>query len=733
VAHGVPVRDAAVALTIIAFQVAGGAALWSLLQRDRRVGLIESLGMGFAIGSMTSTVADQLLLDTPLRSIGWLIPLAASGMAWIRSSRLHDVATPYYRNSTDDGISLIAVVLLCVFLGRGVLIGGWFWGTLTMTIGVIIALWSHTRIRDSFRLLIFGTCALLGTIFIFWMRPTIEYGSWLLHPLYTGTDDQVFSEGIGYSLAHFGPFDQASAIHTSFRYHWFSLAWSGMVGRVGHIAPFVMTPHVVPAVAFAGIATLLMTLVQAFKRSRALAVTAVIICFATSSAPEPVRFFQVLNTTNVIPHVWILAFAIAFSLHLRGNIRIPRIVLAALAATSALAKMPYAAVLVSGTFVALMVSFVRDRRQARVLLVSVGFSWIAMAATFVLFLSPHKWTQFSYSAVSTLSYYGGGPKLSLLLIGAFFVTRFAGVWNIRPASMRTDQLILVGFMVGSIAAGFLRFIVTGNSTEAHFLSAALTLGAGASAWGINRAMPTDERLRTRLCIGAGVVPALFMWWISSNWDTAQSNEWITNHEGVKLLFPLALSTIAILITATIMVIAHKPDIGAAVWAVASLALVGSSVGVFINEARQPLPYSFTTSVASTEDITALAWLRNNSKPDEIIATNRYLCPVQSTCEYDDSSFLISAVANRRVLIEGPRFIVFNRPYPDWVNDRIDLSLAFANSPNQQLYERLRKFDVRWFYFDSQFTTSGQDVSKALEPWGSIEYHAGQISIIKLRT
>jgi len=733
VAHGVSVRDAIVVIAIIGVQVAGGSALWSLLQRDRRVGLTELLGMGFAIGAMTSTVADQLLLDTPVRSVGWLIPLFASSAAWFHYRRHLPTPTTHNTHNVEDEIGLIAVVVLCVFLGRGILLGGWFWGTLTMSIGVVVTLWFHTRIRDSFRVLVFGTCALLGAVVIYWMRPTIGYGSWMLHPLYTGTDDQVFSEGFGYSLAHFGPFDHASAVHSSVRYHWFSLAWSGMVGRVGHIAPFVMTLHVAPAIAFAGIAALLIALAQTIKRSRALAVTAVIIVFATNSAPESLRFFYVLNTTNVMPHVWILAFAIAFSLYLRRQIHTPHIVLAALAATATLAKMPYAAVLVGGTVMALAISFIRDRRQARVLLISVGFSWIAMVITYVLFLSPHDWEQRSYSIVSKLTYLGQGTTVSLLLIGAFFATRFAGVWNIRPAHMRTDQLILVGFMVGSIAAGFIRFIVNGNSAEYYFINAALVLGAGASAWGINLAMPTDARLRTRLYIGAGAVPALFMWWILSNWDVFESNEWIADNEGVKMLLPLAVSVVAILITATIMVITHKPQISATLLATASLALVGSSVGVFIHQARQPIPYRFTTSVASTEDIAALTWLRHNSKPDEIIATNRYLCPVQSSCEYDDSSFLITAVANRRVLIEGPRFVVGGRPYPSWVNDRIDLSLAFANSPSQDLYERLRELGVTWFYFDSQFAESEPDTSKTMTPWGSVAYHTGQISIIKLRT
>ncbi len=731
IAHGVPVRDAVVATLVVGIQVAGGSALWSLLQRDRPVGLSESLGMGFALGTMTSTVVDQLLLSTPARPIGWLIPLLASGAAWLRSRRHQLALTPRNTESAEDEIGLITVVVLGVFLGRGLLIDGWLWGTVVMTVGVVITLWTYTRIGGSLRLLVVGACALSGVILIAWMKPTIEYGSWMLHSLYTGSDDQVFSEGLAYSLSHFGPYEYASAVHSGVRYHWFSLAWTGMVGRVGHIAPLAMTLHLAPAVAFAAIAALLITLARTIRRSRIFAVIAVIIVFATNSAPEPVRFFYVLNTSNVVPHVWILAFAVAFSLHLRGQIHAPRIVLAALAATAALAKTPYAAVLIGGTIAALAVSFVRDRRNTRNLLIDVGCSWIAMASTYVLFLSPHDWEQRAYSIVWPLMYLGRGSANSLLLIGALFIARFAGVWNMRVTSIHTDRLILAGFMVGSIATGLLRFVVHGSSAEWYFINAALILGAVASAWGINLTLPIDLRLRARLYVVAGMVPALFMWWLLSNWDILKSNEWIANNDWVKLFLPLAFSIIAILITVAIIWITHKPGIRNAVWAVASLVLVGSSIGMYIHQARQPLPYSFTTTVASTEDIAALIWLRHNTKPDEIIATNRYLCAGPSPCEFDDSSFLISAVANRQVLIEGPRFVIGGRPYPSWVNERINLSLAFANTPSQQLFDRLREYGVMWFYFDGQFTAGEIDPSTTWEPWGSIAYRNGQISIIKL--
>lgn len=739
VAHGVSTRDAIVVIVIIGIQTAGGSALWSVLQNGRQVGLVELLGMGFAIGSITSTSFDQLLLATPARSIGWLIPVFVSGALWIKNFR-NQLAPLSHDNNVEDEIGLLALVLLSVFLGRGLLIGGWFWGTIVMATGVVIALWFNVRLRDSFRLLLIGVCAILGSTLIYLMKPAIDYGSWVLHPLYTGTDDQVFSEGLAFSVAHFGPQNYASAVNTSVRYHWFSLAWSGMVGRVGHIAPFVMTLHVVPAIAFAGIAALLIALVHTIKASRTMAVIAVVTVFATNSAPDPLRFFYILNTTNVLPHVWVLSFAVAFSLHLRGQIRAPRIVLPVLAAATILAKIPYATVLIAGTIAALAVSLLRDRRHFRKLLTDLGICWMAMGLTYLLFLTPHDWEQRSYYFVSHLTFLGYGARLSLFLVAILFATRFVGAWWIKPASLQTDRLILIGFLVGSIAAGLLRFVIIGNSAEQYFINEALVLGATASAWGITQIIPTENRRRTSLYGAVGMMSAIFAWWILSNWNLFRTTEWIASRQWLKLLLPFAVSIVTVSVTMAATRIFHKSGIRVAAFAIATFAIFGSSVGVFIYQARNPLPYLFTTTVASNDDLDALTWLRHNSKPDEIIATNRYLCAIPPQCQFDDSSFLISAVANRQVLIEGPRFVVGassplsigRKPYPLWVTDRINLSSTFANSPSQQLFERLREFGVTWFYLDSQFTASDQDVSKIMKPWGSIAFNTGQIWIIKLR-
>ena len=144
-------------------------------------------------------------------------------------------------------------------------------------------------------------------------------------------------------------------------------------------------------------------------------------------------------------------------------------------------------------------------------------------------------------------------------------------------------------------------------------------------------------------------------------------------------------------------------------------------------------YNFTETVASTTDLSSLDWVRSNVNELDILATNRFLCNQDITCDYDDSSFLISAVSGRRVLIEGPRFVVGGRPYPDWVTNRIKLSVEFANAPTDALFAELQRFNVRWFYLDTNFITS--DIDPLIRPWNkwaTIAFHSSNIYVLKLK-
>jgi len=142
------------------------------------------------------------------------------------------------------------------------------------------------------------------------------------------------------------------------------------------------------------------------------------------------------------------------------------------------------------------------------------------------------------------------------------------------------------------------------------------------------------------------------------------------------------------------------------------------------------PLTKSGAFVSPEELEALSWLRSNSKKGAVIATNQGLCADEYTCQIDQSRFLISAFSQRRVLIEGPRFVVGGFPYPNWVKDRISLSLRFHATPNSKDLRTLRDFGVAWFY---DFHPSASDAlpDRRWMEYGSIRFKNRSVTIVEL--
>jgi hypothetical protein len=143
-------------------------------------------------------------------------------------------------------------------------------------------------------------------------------------------------------------------------------------------------------------------------------------------------------------------------------------------------------------------------------------------------------------------------------------------------------------------------------------------------------------------------------------------------------------------------------------------------------------------VGSTDLTAASNWLKLNSKQDDVLATNKFCIPTGAKICIDPKFFGVSSTANRKVLVEGPYYIVGGpyfsdmpnvtdeSKYPLWVQDRLDLSRGFADRPTAEITARLLELDVDWFYLFKENTTN-----RNWEPYGTVKYENTEIAIIKL--
>ena len=725
--RGVSMENSISLSIVISIQLLTGLYTWKLLNRESTGLTPESLGMGLAIGSALATVSDQVFLITPLKSIAWVIPSVVVATLAMRFERFNLNST-----SRVQDFRWIFIMAAAVILGIGKFQNGYGFALLTLAFGYHFSRSKRPRPQVS----IFFATSLIALLILRFFQPLPEYGSFRLRPLYTGTDDLVFSESLSNSLSHFGLSDYSAAVGSPVRYHWFSLAWTGLTTRVSGSAQFDVTLHVVPLIAFLGIACLLWAIVFRLTSSTFASNIAVLVLFATDSLPDHIRFFFVSNTSNTLSHIWMLAAIVIFLRAVETHQKRWLLVFPILIAITFLAKTPYGAVLLVATLSALAFSYASNQKYRSYTAILILLSLLSTGTTYLLFLKPNNWEQRSFSISFNPFSFTDTTFQTMLITILFVISIYLMRFPISSLIYQMPQQPFVGtfyvFLSTGAMAGLVRFTLDGGSAEQYFLNSALIFGAiltGISIFHLTtKFSKANQRHLILLFCSTVILSALLFHFILDDSHVSQFPTGVN----IQTLFAPAIA----LVIAAFFVFAFKSQFASRrllVHISIIVSVIGVSAGIYSLRAMEHDSYNFTETVASTTDLSSLDWVRSNVNELDILATNRFLCNQANACEYDDSSFLISAVSGRRVLIEGPRFVVGGRPYPDWVTDRIKLSVAFANAPTDALFDELQRFNVRWFYLDTNFITSGIDPSiRPWNQWATIAFHSSNIYVLKLK-
>ena len=725
--RGVPLGDSFRLSLVVGIQIASGSLIWRRICWRLDPSALENFGMGLAVGTAVSTIFDQLFLNTFLQPIAWLLPLIFVV--------LFSLVKPLQVREAPSGsldVRVMFVLSTAVILGFGTLRHGY--GLLIG--GFVIGFLISREKTILFQVFTYVTSLIVGFLVLVALRPAVEYGSWRMRPLYTGTDDLVFSESLSQSLSHFGIFEHSAAVGVHLRYHWFSLAWSGLTSRVASAEPFDVTLHVVPFVAFLGIAMLVWTIAFRLTKSKIASNISILVLFCANSLPENIRFFYVLNTSNILSYIWVLAAILIFLYAIETQYKRWILIFPTMLAISLLAKLPYGAVLLAATSGALIYAIFRVSQLRVFASVMLLASILISYTTYLIFLTPSSWEQRSYALnlnpfhFSRASVYS--VSATIFLVVSLMVVRFPFSPSLlRESGSTTKRVFLVFLSLGSLA-GLARFVIDGGSAEKYFLNSSLILGsilASFSFFVLTKSTVPKQHNHMVMIYTSLVFFILLPFNIIKDSKFFENLPLNPNSESiVAAIIPLLL---ALMVHLNQSIISKEKK--SSFWVFLFVGFIGVSSGSFFLQALVNEPYNFTASVASTTDIESLNWVRSNTEKMEILATNRYLCNQDSPCSFDDSSFLISAISRRRVLIEGPRFVAGYRPYPDWAKDRVQKSIDFANSPSEKSWSQLKLFGVGWFYLDTNFVTPGFDTSNnPWSPWATVAYHNSNVYILKLK-
>lgn len=707
------------ALLIILLQIVVGLPLATTLFRIK-FSLSGLLGVTLALGSILVTIADQLAvaLGVPV-----IVPISLLMLPLLtRSFRVSLTSVP---RSTATDYRLMLVLPITVMLGVSVFNQGWM---ISMSILIVTICVTFVPAFPNLRVSIYAL-TLLGvlswTLFLIATKPLSQpYGKLVFRPLYTGSDDQIFSESLGWSLSHFGIREYAAAIGTSVRYHWFSLAWSGFTEKMSGVEPLVTTLHIIPAVTFIVTALISYEAVRILTNSSRAGFFTLFVLFGTSSFLSPERFVYVVNTSNIAPFMWLGLLLVSIGAHANRKLRYSTLVLPGLLCIILLSKAPFGVSAGVGVFVALL-WMLRHQQSVR-LAVQAVLTVLAAFVTYLVFLSPHSWEQrvfqldWNFGGIGLESSYY--PLVVLVVVTATFSTVGIGYLPIIGKRLDVAQQVTVCFLVFASSVGVLRFVLSGGSAELYFFNVTIYLSSIAAGLGSRYFLESISVHRSMVLLGVAMISFLTMTFELQH-SFIQS---VFSNPSVRLVVPLG---IGLLVSLPFLLLGRSSLRGFGVsWSSALvIATVFASSAILFDKVQQPTDYSSPAEIASTEEIEALDWLRTNSSNDSIVATNRTLCRPNSRCEKDESRYLISSVAKRRVFLEGPRFVVGGRPYPEWIDERIDVSLDFAEKPDQSSLRRLRQSGVSWFYLLKTQSTPSRSAFARL---GSVEFENPSVLIVR---
>lgn len=305
--------DALSFTTVVAIQTLGGVLVLSVLGGGRIEPNAECVGLGFALGSLLSTIADQVLIGTVTSGFAWLLPVVFGFVLHFFGPR-SKARTKYFSIivQKSDGHLLMpsAIVGVCFSLGLE-----WYW---TLPIGAVLLpvlfVSEFKRISSRIRLQVYGLwgfVAIATLIIVLRRRPRIW---WIEH-----TFDYVLFENWSNSISRFG-YTGIGGEGFEFNYHWLSYAWNGLVSRVSLSEPWVATTRASVFVVALGIQLLLVALMKNYGLSTRAANVMATIAGLISTAPlwryDSMHLLHLESFSAVFALVWLLA-ALLVALKLR--------------------------------------------------------------------------------------------------------------------------------------------------------------------------------------------------------------------------------------------------------------------------------------------------------------------------------------------------------------------------------------------------------------------------------
>ena len=528
--------------------------------------------------------------------------------------------------------------------------------------------------------------------------------------------DQIFDTAQSWSVAKYGITDNVFAAHSKMPGHTLTHAWAGISQSILHTPTFMTSGLAGILLGALGSTALIMGFAYRVNPKLSSVLGSTFIWVYQSSFVD--QFYASPNPriSNSVSLFW-FTFAIFILLENRNkNLKYPLVIIPVILALIGLGKLHWSVYLISTSGIVALIGFLINPRskQNQKLLVSISLGGLLLIVFYTqLMHGMNAHTEPRYVFVFS----------TFIIYLAVFLNRAFGFGN---SVLVPDQTFIRKILISSVFLFVPLISFTGGvNAETYFVTCALvpiTLIFGPTFYDQIRSI-VFENFKVAIClfaififsISALAITNVYFWQVRANQSFALLN-WILTYFEVVVLF---LAAIAAPLICFVFIRSR--------YGFRQIILVFSSVlavinfGFFISsQFRNQIwdkVYGQQLSELSLSEtqISIGVWLRSNSSPSDIIATNHY-CQQRAVvgerpavhpeeCRQRGLNAWIGAISQRRMLVEAPLVSVYGPGSEFTIKSAnlYNLSIDYANDPTVFMRNELKHWGVNWFVIEKSLS------------------------------
>nr|MBA2695694.1 hypothetical protein [Actinomycetota bacterium] len=601
---------------------------------------------------------------------------------------------------------------------------------------------------------------------------------WSLIPLSrdglrSGNQDLAYHLSLVAELRHHVPASSPVVDGAPLYYHWFlhaevaASSWATGIEPVVLLERLSLAPMIVLTLMGAG---LLAGRLTGSTRMGLLAPALLVTGGVTSMARTPwgelddlwlsVRLYD--GPTTTFAQVLLIPLLATVIRLLRSDVPAPRrLCVTALLLVSALsaAKVTVLPIVMAGLFGVVVLGAIRRRLERRALALFTMCAVVFLLAHRLIYGGESRGVRWDPLAMfETHAVRAGladtaesaGLGLAVLLLTVHLVQQLtfaAGVVGLARRGRWLDpsaQLLVGAGLAGTIAS----FTLAANANaQLHFIRTTPVVFAIASAWGLSVLLPHDRPKRLpHVLVATALVTAALAAALEVLGERgligleAHRSPW-----GLVQPYVLAAIGVLALVAASVLVARRRPLWRGTTGAVAVVGCLGlglpSAAGLAVDVVRDPVPHTVQpapedSTMIGVGGVAAARWLRGNSDPNDLVATNRHCTPESYGC--DNRMFWLAAFSERGVLLEGWSYQVRTAPrmalldaraccVPFWDPPRLRTNDAAFQGAARAVGILRDRYDVRWMVLDRR---SPYRLDR-LRELAAVRYRSGDYVVLEL--